>query len=712
MKTPISFSIAALLSLTALPLAAQDAASIWRSSSTDPAELSNELRVLYLSLYNSGTLPLRQVELGESAFAETAMREAGGWPGGFFPAEMDAMLCDLNPDICSREQIAAEIRDSRDGASHIGGLQLTTPGWSAHPGDKLTIPDLTFTGYTSLARVPVQPGWTPEDLTANPALDCTKWGMSCADLVRQYNPGIVRAPKDWLGGTATAPVARLETVLPDLDVSMPQPVTIASEDPPAVDPAFMRPPAIPQPTEQMQLDVLRKNLLPQNKVIRYSIEDERYYTQQRKLFELIRHPFANGESLPPAATKPVTVVVLDRKPAAGHCNFAEAYLLDGGQEIILPSLPQIAGELPAGSPPPFCDTPDITEDLSSDDHPIGIGGLIAAQPGRHGVIGLNPSARLVYLGLEDEQARTLNEKLNLIPLEARVANISLGVDPENSTSRQMKEAMEALQPFVLFVVAAGNEKEDLAEDCEILPACETDLDNVVTVVGLNDSDDQPELWQTTLAGTNYNPEFDIAAIATPVLTTATQNRIGWQGGTSLAAPQVAAAASLVFAAAESGFIDRPGNRIAPKVVRDRLVYTADFMPGYLDSVYSGRLNVERAIDVTHIRVKLRNGEEFSGLLQRAPRYYTCLSESDPDGQGHQWWWVRRIIYHEGRNQWVVFRHTGPDATEGARFTELQRTDWCSLGTAGDPSMAVQTDDGQLRRFQLTDIADFTSRLFN
>ena len=701
--------IAALTLLLAPPTLAQQA--VWRSTSSDPAQLSQELRVLYLSLYNGGSLPTRTVAMGDQPFAETVMRAEGVWPAAGFPVEIDAMICDLNPDICTRPQVAADLRDTRSGASHVGGF-LPSPGqWRAHPGDTLTIPDLRFTGYTTLSRVPVPPGWTPEGLTTDPRLDCAKWGMSCVELVRKYNPTFARAPKDWMAGTATVPVARLEAVLPDLAIAPPEP---PPEPVPHdfTDPAVLRPPPAPLPTGQMQLETLRDNLLPDNKVIRYSVESELYYTQQRKLFGLISHPYAAGRDLPAPARNPVTVVVIDRKPVASHCNFTETYVWDQDEMLILPPLPPVAGILPAGSPPPSCDALEITDDLGSDDHPIGIGGLIAAQPGRHGIIGLNPYAKLVYLGLEDEQARTLIDKLNLIPLEARVANISLGVDPENSTSREMREAMAALQPFVLFIAAAGNEHEDLAEDCEILPACETDLDNVMTVVGLNDSKDTPELWETTLSGTNYNPDFDIAAIATPVLTTASRNRIGWQGGTSLAAPQVAAAASLVFAAAEQGFIDRPDERIAPKIIRDRLVYTADFMPGYLDSVYSGRLNIDRAIDVTHVRVRLRDGQEFTGLLHRAPPRYTCLSESDPDGQGYSWWWVRRIIYHAGRNQWVIFRNTGPDATDGARFTDLQRSDWCSLGTTSEPYLTLQSDDGQLHRFQLTEIADYTSRLFN
>lgn len=709
MKHQFAICIAALLPLAHGPVLAQSTDSVWRSTSNEPQQLTDELRVLYLSLYNGGKLPLRAVTMGDRPYAEVVLRAEGVWPAGGFPAEVDAMMCDLNPQLCTRDQIAADLRQTRTGNTHIGGL-IATPGrWHANPGDSLNIPALTFTSYTTLSRVPVSPGWTPERVTQDPQLDCSKWGMDCAELVRQYNPEFVRAPQGWMAETATVPVIRLQATLPDLSTEIAPPPPVPTGTTPVQH--IARPPSVPLPTEQMQLEVLRDNLLPNNKVMRYSVEGERYFTEQRKLFGLINHPYASGRDLPEASQGQVTVVVVDRKPAAGHCNMSATYVWEETEMLVLPPLPPVAGILPADGPAPTCAEPEITEDLGLNDHAIGIGGLIAAQPGRHGIIGLNPYAKLVYLGLEDDQARTLVDTMKMVPAEARVVNISLGVDPENSAATEMREAL-TLQSHMLFVVAAGNENENLAEDCEILPACITNLVNVMTVVGLNDDQDAPDLWSSTLSGTNYNPDFDIAAIATPVLTTATDNRIGWQGGTSLAAPQVAAAASLVFAAAEKGFIDRPGKRIAPNIVRDRLVYTADFMPGYLDSVYSGRLNIDRAIDVTHIRVKLRNGEEIVGLLNEAPRYYTCVSQEDPDSPGHPWWWVRRIIYDEGKNQWVIFRNVGPDEFEGARYTALHRTGWCNLGTTGNPSMAVTTEDGQVRRFMLTEIADYTSRLFN
>src|SRR5690606_735232 len=136
----------------------------------------------------------------------------------------------------------------------------------------------------------------------------------------------------------------------------------------------------------------------------------------------------------------------------------------------------------------------------------------------------------------------------------------------------------------LIVAAAGNENRNLENEanCRITPACFYNLPNVVTVVGIDRSPDAPRIWKKNSAqGSNHSRKFAIAAVADHVWSTARGNKLGMTSGTSIAAPQVTAAASLVISAAEhllASQIGELGARLPPKVVKGRLIYTADVFP--------------------------------------------------------------------------------------------------------------------------------------
>lgn len=753
---------AALLSMTVATGGwAQSDDVVWRSNAATPDQLSAELETLYLSLYNSGNLAVRQGRLGDPPFVEDLLRSERVWFGAYFPISMDALACDLNPDVCSRSRVPATSQEMQSDTGHVGGIAASAGQWRAAAGQALWIPDYRFDSLTTLSRVEVSPDWTPESLTADPMLDCSRWGLDCAEIVRQYNPPLAKAPDGWGGAIVTVPVSQLETRLPG-NPAPGDPAPAGAEQPILSDRAprtYARPvpadadagPAFrARPSDPSMLESLGRNLMPQGRINRYSVSAELFYPHQKPLFDLIHHPYGRGEDLPDDTRDPVTVLVVDREPAAAHCNWNAAWIWDRSEMRELPPFARpeearVPGGAPAGSastapavtfagtdgadgtasdgaarPPghPPCAAAEPSPEPDFDDHAVGIGGLIAAQPNRNGILGLNPYAKLVYLGLEDDQAGTLIDTLDLVPPETRVANVSLGVSLGNSAFGQMQDKLAAYSETVLFVVAAGNEGEELGTGvCNIMPACEVDLDNVVTVVGFDNNDRRPGLWQTALAATNHSPRFDIAAIASPVLTTTARNRYGWQQGTSFATPQVAATASLVFAAAEKAYVEEAGSRVAPKIVRDRLVYTADYFSNQVNNVFAGRLNVERALQVTKEQVVLQDGRRLVGRVQAAPPRYTCFSESDPGNEGHSWFWLRRILYDPGSGRWMVYRHRGgSDAgqiKEGARYTPLDRTDWCTLGTTSDPTIRILLDNtSTVATFQLSEIADYTSRLFN
>jgi subtilisin family serine protease len=118
---------------------------------------------------------------------------------------------------------------------------------------------------------------------------------------------------------------------------------------------------------------------------------------------------------------------------------------------------------------------------------------------------------------------------------ARVLNASFG-----STGYSLAEHQAIQQlPEVLFVVAAGND----GTDNDVTPhyPCAYPVEHLVCVAASNQSD--------RLAGfSNYGVKsVDLAAPGTNVLSSLPGGGFGFKNGTSMATPQVAGAAALVFA---------------------------------------------------------------------------------------------------------------------------------------------------------------------
>jgi subtilisin family serine protease len=151
------------------------------------------------------------------------------------------------------------------------------------------------------------------------------------------------------------------------------------------------------------------------------------------------------------------------------------------------------------------------------------------------------------------------------------------------------------------------------------------------VVGIDSSLTEPRIWSDGpgAAGSNTHPRFEIAAPAIGILSTVAGHKFVTKTGTSFAAPQVTAAASLLFARAESFWADDPdvippGSQIPPKVVKDRLVYTADYFPSLKGKVLGGRLNVSRALAVEQAQFKLFGRDEtIMGIVTEAPQFIQC-----------------------------------------------------------------------------------------
>lgn len=154
---------------------------------------------------------------------------------------------------------------------------------------------------------------------------------------------------------------------------------------------------------------------------------------------------------------------------------------------------------------------------------------------------------------------------------------------------------------VVIVAAAGNDNNEVL----YWPAS---YDKIISVAG-TDYEDRDRRWQSydPAIGSNYNEKVDICAPSEYIKTTSysnpPDNNSGYtyfydaRSGTSMAAPQVSAAAALVRSKYPT---------LTAAEVKNRLLATADNIdalnPGYAGKLGRGRLNIHKALsDVASIQ---------------------------------------------------------------------------------------------------------------
>ncbi|MGJ5618154.1 S8 family serine peptidase [Sulfitobacter sp. MF3-043] len=732
--------VIALLLWGAGPVWAQSAVPVaeleWRSASQSDAELAIELSTLYVVLYNSGNLTVREATTAKSPFVEILLREEGVFMGSFFPEALDALLCDLNPDVCSRTRKAVSEKTISDVAAHIGGFTISRGRWATRAGTTILIPDYLFESVTVLSRIEVPADWRAEDYVVPAGVECSAWKASCEDLVKRFNPTTIKRPTGTI--KVTVPQLRLATTvalkadgkssfskaLTDLGMAQPGSKTEREFVSVTERSAEWNQIITTESPNDLALDAMQKNLRPVGSVSKYAAEDEPYFDQQIDLFKLINHPFAASGDMPDEYKRPIGVVVIDSRLLSGHCDWPNVSTTDG-TELVAPVEEFTADVLEASNDNttaaiPRVDCAKIDElALSDSDHAASVGGLIASQENGKGMIGLNPAAQLRFLEFdknavaETQIENLVNQLQQDIPEGTRVANMSFGILQIWGNFDEVEAALAAQGSRMLFVAAAGNEGQAMDdESCRILPACLNGLPNVITVVGLNADLADPRPWQTDTAATNTNPEFDVGAIAQNVLSTVSNNRFAHKSGTSIAAPQVAAAASLIFSAGEFIYRDAQGGaQLAPKIVKDRLIYTADFFGELSGNVSAGRLNIGRSMHLGDAQFELFDGRRIVGQVKQAPDEFSCRTPHE-NQKFQKWWNVRRLVFNEARNRHIIFRHIGGDL--GDRYGTLERYPSCNVTTASAP-VKVQTsvaDGFKIVEFRFADIKDYTSPLFD
>ncbi len=171
---------------------------------------------------------------------------------------------------------------------------------------------------------------------------------------------------------------------------------------------------------------------------------------------------------------------------------------------------------------------------------------------------------------------------------ANIVNLSFG---GIQYSTVLKDAVDyAAQKGVVVIAAAGNEAGN--GNPVFYPAA---LDNVVAV-GATDSFDKHAAFS------NYGSYIDISAPGVSVLSTIWDNRYGYMSGTSMAAPFVSGAASLILSL---------NPRMSRDQVEERIKQSADDLGeiGRDDKYGYGQVNLARAISNLSGDTSLAGGSE-------------------------------------------------------------------------------------------------------
>jgi hypothetical protein len=254
------------------------------------------------------------------------------------------------------------------------------------------------------------------------------------------------------------------------------------------------------------------------------------------------------------------------------------------------------GLIPSPQTDPLPSPTPLIKPFEEIDHGDHVAGIIAADSDI--VKGLSPGVKLLLLdtsesGSEASLKRDIEEA---VKRNVNVYNFSVnfGDSEKLSTLRKNIATKGHILNRVLFVVAAGNDGEDLNQTDYTVPLKWTDVKNNIIGVGALD-----ELGENILGdwncgddlrkGSNYSKQYvQILAPGSNIYSTASGNRYAGVTGTSQAAPMVTAAAAILSS-------QKAEKRMDPAQIKARLIYTTDWLSQFEGEAWSGRLNFRRAI---------------------------------------------------------------------------------------------------------------------
>lgn len=238
-------------------------------------------------------------------------------------------------------------------------------------------------------------------------------------------------------------------------------------------------------------------------------------------------------------------------------------------------------------------------------HGSSVASLIAAKDNGEGITGINPNAEIYsYRVLGDGNKAPISRVVEAIYMainhKVNIINMSFGISEYSETLE--KAVQDAADAGILVVAAAGNTGSEGVQ----YPAAYDE----VMAVGAVDKDGSVEQYSAK------GEELDLVAPGELIRTTGFIGSEEVVSGTSLAAPQVAAAASLIM---------EKNLNASPEFVRGLLNETANLY-GESDAYGSGLLDAEYALaqydnySKNHTKINTQNGVEVKANKRKVETF--------------------------------------------------------------------------------------------
>ena len=573
---------------------------------------------LYLTLYNSGRLPTRVVDVGFGAVTlQEILHRHGVWVGDT-TIIIDALLCDLNPELCDRPHVPVDAKVMSDVKTHLGGYAIDQrPAWKNIEGAKLRLPAIfilqTYAPEPAGAEYLSQPATVPHVVSKPCAAPCL--ADYEAPSMGQVSTGTLRpilvttdgqaSQLPWdLSGKPLSQTAYVPRLTSEVPLSL-ESLEVLSALPRA--PGF--------DFEATGVDGLTVNL--QNSLVFSApintennafenLTEEPNFDRQKALFDLFCNVVEHGSCpvLPDSSTFPIVVTVVDRPSDLTHCDLT-------GQTFVVidPATPgtlEVVESTPVTSNVPDCDGAPVA--ALEENHGTHIVGLLAARKNQRGIVGLTAlreNIHLIVVPYDEAASRTepgypvqLADALARASTEGTdVFNLSLTF-PVLSTGDPIENLIGKNENFTLFVAAAGKQGLDANKGfCLAAPACLSAFHpNLISVVGVEWFAGLPRLLQDSqgVTGTNFgSTHFTILAPAKDIISTVDGDQYALMSGTSQATAIVTAAAALLM----------QNTNWQPDKIKDRLVFSSSLHLHLLTSAMGGVVDVQAALMTSVDRVR-------------------------------------------------------------------------------------------------------------
>lgn len=505
------------------------------------------------------------------------------WPPRAFTPELIGVLCRINPHICTQAKDGSAIW--RNEAAPTGQAAASeSPCTPASPPWVVCLPYVALTGSSAMRRISLEREKASlEEIVVDRLRGCVTYDEKCDAFIRYLNP-----PDRPDKSTFRIPIRVYEVGLLYEEVgtfeAIKNAATIAG-----------------LPNERLSVPAT---------AVSHAAHTTPTFPSRDPLAVM---------SYPDQLAKParkVMVGVLDKYMDDAHCLFQR-----GDQRAI--SLKRAAqreqGQSAPGDRTQVCgELRKFGDDIH--DHAAFVASLIVSRSDKFPRMGANPEALIWALESGSSLASSGDPITEQGPQggisDLRVINISQDFYKEDDQSVDlwlrkwiMGNDLDPGHEQILFVAAAGNHGRDIRTptDCRVIPACwsreRQGRKNIISVVALDSSGEQ------VLQISNRGPFLDVAAVG-QATGAVHGNYVASHEGTSFAAPYVSALASLIAAQ-----VPVQSASLGPQGIKQRILFTSDFLDSLEGKVAFGRINFSRALDYGASTLQLSDGKHLRGYLE-------------------------------------------------------------------------------------------------